>query len=620
MVERPSRVRSGLGQVRRVGSLGVRFVRDPHFRNVTMDLLQRLTREQAAADAGPAAPAVALPWLAGKRIYFIGGCEFSEIGKLLRGGGAEVLHTFETGAATDPRVELSRPESAFWEFGADVLVLSQASQTRNVIQRLQWQPLGATRADQEADLDLLQDQLRQAILAARSSFHGPILLLSHPLAYRPALGVNEVLSFPEAYSLAEVLRLHVLRMYELARELGHVAVVDLDLDSGTQRLTENYGTERADGFYEHFTPVGSQRVVDLLLRQLSALDPTAPRVKCVAVDLDDTMWNGVLREDGLDGVRPRWPFQSALRMFHARGILLAVVSKNDPEESEHLATLLGAEVHDALVAVKLGWGPKSAALRELAAELNIGLDTIAFFDDNPRERAEVELNAPEVLVLADHEITASLARPEFQPLGAVTPDGAQRAERYRTEAARAAARVDQPAEGGDDFLFQSQLRLTVRPPSAGELGRAAEVAARTNQLNATLARTDLATLQRWTADGHVIRVAELEDRFGDYGLIGLVAGAPDGTDLRLEELAISCRAMGRSVEAALIASVAGAAASAGAARVVLPFTRSSRNAELERILRGVGFEETGTDGDLVHLALPADAEVELPGWLDLRST
>jgi FkbH-like protein len=621
MPQRLSRGRSAVGQVRRVGALGLRFLRDAHFRNVAVDLLQRTAREQAGAPrTGGDEAAPDAPWLAGKRLFLVGGCELSEIGLGLRSRGAEVFHTFDAGAATDPQVELARPDSAFWSFGADALVLSQASQTRNVIQRMQWRPFEVTRAGQEDDLALLADQLRQAVAAARTDFDGPIVLLSHPLAYRPALGIDELLSFADGWSLAEMLRLHVLQLYALAREFEHVLVLDLDLDAGTQRLAENYVAERADGFYEHFTEIGARRATDLLVRQLSALEAAAPRVKCVAVDLDDTMWTGVLREDGIDGVRPRWPFQSALRMLHARGILLAVVSKNDAEEEQHLAALLGTEVYESLVAVKLGWGPKSAALRDLASELNIGLDTIAFFDDNPRERAEVELNAPEVLVLADHEITASLARPEFQPLGAVTPDGARRAERYRTESARAAARADQPAVGAEEFLLRSGLRLTVRPPVPGELGRAAEMAARTNQLNATLARTDLPTLQRWAADGHVIRVAELEDRFGDYGLIGLAVGAPDGGDLRLDELAISCRAMGRSVEAALVASVAAAARSGGAARVVLPFTRSSRNAELERIVRSIGFEEVGVDGDLVHLALAADVEVGLPEWLEVRSS
>jgi FkbH-like protein len=617
------RVRAGTSPARRIGALGVRFLRDAQFRNVTIDLIQKQARDRSERfEVEPAEVPFDVSWIEGRRIYLIGGCEFSRVGISLRGLGASIHHTFEEGAATDPLQELSRPDSAFWEFGADVLVISQASQAGSVLQRMQWDPLSTTRESQEADLAMLKDQLRQSIIAARKVHTGPILLMTHPLAYRPALGINEHLSFGDRYSLAEHLRLQELQIYDLAREFEHVIVINTDLDSEPFGNDANYETERANGFYEHFTDTGTKRMVDGLLRRLYALEPGARRIKCVAVDLDNTMWNGVLREDGPDGVRPRGCYQSVLRMLRSRGILITVVSKNDPEEAEFLPALLSPDVFDGLSAVKLGWGAKSAAIAELAAELNIGIDSIAFFDDNPRERAEVELNAPGVLVLSDSDIAGSLAMPEFQPLGAVTADGARRGDLYKTAAARSEASADADAESGglEAFLLQSGLRLTVRPPVPGELARAAEMAARTNQLNATLARTDLATLQGWVAEGYLVRVAELEDRFGDYGLIGVAVSGRAGDDHRLHELAISCRAMGRSVEAALIGSIASAAEDEGAKQVVLPFTRGSRNAELERILRGIGFEEAGTDGDLVHLVLPVGTDIEIPSWLHLESS
>jgi FkbH-like protein len=605
---------------REIGRLGWRFARDAQFRNVIIDLVNRQVRGRYGAFvAEPDAFAFDLAWLAGKRVYLIGGCELIGVSVGLASLGAETYETFEQGAATDPVQELARPDSAFWEFGADALVISHATRTGAVLRRLQWDPLAASKESQEADLALLAEELRLAIGAARKVHDGPIFVLTHPLAYRPALGINEHLSYPDAYSFAEVLRLHALQLYALARELDQVVVIDVDFDAAGQASDVNYLTERSDGFYEHFTEAGVKRLVDRVVRQLYALEPSARRIKCVAVDLDDTMWSGVLREDGPDGVRPRTSFQSVLRMLNVRGILLAVVSKNDAAEAELLPALLGQDLFDRLSGVKLGWGAKSAALAELAAELNIGLDSIAFFDDNPRERAEVELNAPDVLVLADTDLVGALARPEFQPLGAVTADGALRTERYQAAAVRAEA---VSASGDlDDFLLQSGLQLTVREPVAGELARVAELAARSNQLNATLARTDLATIQRWVADGAVVRVATLVDRFGDYGLVGAAVSGPDGAagaGRRLHELTVSCRAMGRSVEAALVAAVAAAAADEGADRLVLPFTRGPRNAELERILRSTGFEEGAVDGDQVELVLPIPADITFPAWLTVE--
>lgn len=600
---------------REIGALGWRFVRDTRFRNVTVDMLHRQVRGRYGGYvAEPDAFPFDLSWLTGKRVYLIGGCELVGMSVGLRSLGAETYATFEQGAATDPVQELARPGSAFWDYGADALVISHASRTGAVLQRMQWEPLAATRASQEAELGLLAEELRQAIGAARRVHDGPVFVLTHPIAYRPALGINEHLSFPDSYSFAEVLRLHSLQVYELARELDQVVVIDVDLAPEGQDSTVNYEVERANGYYEHFTDAGVQRMIDRIVRQLHALEPSVRRIKCVAVDLDETMWTGVLREDGPDGVKPRSSYQSVLRMLSARGILLAVVSKNDPGEAELLPDLLGHDLVERLSAVKLGWGAKSAALVELAEELGIGLDSVALFDDSERERAEVELNAPQVLVRSDADLVGSLGQPEFQPLGAVTPDGALRAERYRTQAVR----VDAVAAAGDldAFLIQSGLRASVRPPVAGELARVAELAARSNQLNATLARTDLATLQRWVADGAVVRVATLVDRFGDYGLVGAVVVGPDR---RLRELTVSCRAMGRSVEAALIAAVADLVAADGADRLVLPFTRGGRNAELERIVREIGFVELAADGDQVELALALPATVALPAWLEVET-
>ncbi|MCU1369909.1 MAG: HAD-superfamily phosphatase, subfamily IIIC/FkbH-like domain [Ilumatobacteraceae bacterium] len=606
---------------REIGALGWRFVRDTQFRNVTVDMLHRQVRGRYGGYVTePETFAFDVSWLVGKRVYLIGGCELVGMSVGLRSLGAATYATFEQGAATDPGQELARLDSAFWDYGADVLVISHASRTGALLERMQADPLACTRASQEADLALLAEELRHAIAAARRVHDGPVFVLTHPIAYRPALGVNEHLSFPDAYSFAEILRLHSLQVYELARELDHVVVIDVDLEAAGQDSTVNYETERANGYYEHFTDDGVQRMIRRIVRQLYALEPAVRRIKCVAVDLDETMWTGVLREDGPDGVKPRSSYQSVLRMLSARGILLAVVSKNDAAEAELLPDLLGQHLVDQLSAVKLGWGAKSAALAELAGELNIGLDSIAFFDDNPRERAEVRQNAPDVLVLSDADLVGSLERPEFQPLGAVTPDGGRRTERYRAGAVRAEAVA---ASGDlDGFLLESGLQLTVRPPGAGELARVAELAARSNQLNATLARTDLPTLQRWVADGAVVRVASLVDRFGDYGLIGAAVSRPSGStgpDRRLHELTVSCRAMGRSVEAALVAAMAQQAAAEGAERLVVPFTRGARNAELERILRAIGFEEVAADGDQLELALALPADIALPPWLEVQS-
>src|SRR5262249_11770137 len=156
----------------------------------------------------------------------------------------------------------------------------------------------------------------------------------------------------------------------------------------------------------------------------------------VAVDLDGTMWSGVLREDGPAGVSPRLAYRRVLRHLAQRGILLAVCSKNDPVEEERLPDLLGKPLFEKIAVKKLGWGPKSASLPPIGKELNTGLDAIAFFDDSPSERAEVEANAPGVRVFQDVDLPSCLERPEFEPLGEITAEASMRAEMYAEQSER----------------------------------------------------------------------------------------------------------------------------------------------------------------------------------------
>jgi FkbH-like protein len=361
----------------------------------------------------------------------------------------------------------------------------------------------------------------------------------------------------------------------------------------------------------HVTRLGGELLAERLERMLWALDARSRRIKCAVFDLDDTLWSGVLREDGVDGVFVRHDHLAAMANLASRGILLAVCSKNDPVEAELVAQLLGAELHEKIVSMSLDWEPKSSRLAKLAADLGIGLDTLAFFDDNPRERAEVEMNAPAVLVLPDTDIMAALTMPEFEPGPAITSEAGARSTMYRQQARR--SEVEAASASPEVFLRSLDLRLDLHPPSGDELTRVAELIARTNQLNATMQRTSLAELRAAVEGGGSIVVACLSDRFGDYGLVGAAVTAVEDDSLRLVELAISCRAMGRSVEHALVAELVG---QLGPGRnLVLDFVATERNGELRRILGEIGFVPSGSHDGVEALALEGGAAVAVPEWL-----
>ncbi|MCU0271047.1 MAG: HAD-IIIC family phosphatase [Acidimicrobiales bacterium] len=573
------------------------------------------TRQAATSRSRPA------PWLEGRRLYFIGGCELTYVKEYFEARGAVTYHTFDHQRPSDPFTETADPDSPLWAFAPDYVVLAQVQVASGLFHRLQWAGPSLDRSEQEADLDAIVGSFGVAADAVHARLAVPVVLMTHPIVHRPTYGLLEQRSLGETLSLAELIRRYELAVYDMARERDDTYVLDLGLAladdgvaSGLRGATELLG--------EHLTREGGAAVAARLERLLWALDGRSRKIKCAVFDLDNTLWSGVLREDGVEGVQVRTVTLRAMKYLAARGVLLALCSKNDPVEAELLPGLLGADLHGAIVSAVLSWDPKSQGLRQIAEELNIGLDSLAFFDDNPRERAEVEMNAPEVLVLSDADILSSLTMPEFEPGPTITGEAQRRAEQYREQAAR--KRAERSLAGGDHdqadaFLHSLELRLELRPVQPAELARVAELLERTNQLNATTRRTSFAELRAAIDRGEVaVHIANLEDRFGDYGLIGAAVVRLDGEWLDLEEFALSCRAMGRGVEQAMSRYLVEQLPD-GAGGLRLEFRETPRNGQLRKILGEIGFVGRPS-GEAEELTLDWRSSVAVPNWLSIDPT
>jgi FkbH-like protein len=312
-----------------------------------------------------------------------------------------------------------------------------------------------------------------------------------------------------------------------------------------------------------------------------------PRPKVIAVDADNTLWDGVVGEDGTFGVRvpaARRAFQERLLAERAAGRLIAICSKNT--EADVLAVL--ADHPDMVLrpehvtAHRVDWRPKSANLAALAAELDLGLDSFVFLDDNPLEVAEVRAAHPEVLALTlPTEGVADYLR-HCWPLDhtAVTDDDRERAERYAVEARRRAARTAAPSMAS--FLDGLGLVVDVRPMASADLARTAQLTQRTNQFNLTTVRRTAAELS--TVDVLVVDVA---DRFGSYGQVGVVVHSVRGDRLAVESFLLSCRVLGRGVEHRVLAMLGALAANQGLAEIALAYAPTDRNRPAYDFLTGL---------------------------------
>ncbi|MBE3007943.1 HAD-IIIC family phosphatase [Microbispora sp. NEAU-D428] len=307
-------------------------------------------------------------------------------------------------------------------------------------------------------------------------------------------------------------------------------------------------------------------------RRLHAM--TTPRPKAVAVDCDGTLWDGVVGEDGPDGVvigPERMEIWRELARQVAAGRLLCLCSKNEEKDvrevfDRHPELPVGL---DDVAAMRVGWEAKSQALRALAAELDLGLDSFVFLDDSPVECAEVRAGCPEVLTLrlpaGAAEAAAFLRHCWPLDLAAVTEADRERTRRYQEERRREQARGEMSLA---DFFATLDLRVTIAPAGPEHEARAAQLAERTNQFNLSGARR---------LDGDEKFVVDVRDRFGDYGLVGLTDVRTEEDTLRVGAFLLSCRALGRGVEHRMLAHLGALARERGLARVALAFRATERN-------------------------------------------
>lgn len=319
------------------------------------------------------------------------------------------------------------------------------------------------------------------------------------------------------------------------------------------------------------------------------------RIKCVVWDLDNTLWDGVLLEGDDCPLRPE--MVEILHVLDGRGILQSIASKNDPDAAVHHLRELNIE--DMFLYPQISWGAKSEAVARITKALNIGLDAIAFVDDQEFERAEVAYAHPSVLCLDPSELVSALDDPEFNPRF-VTQESRQRRQLYRSQIAREEAEREFTGTN-EEFLASLKMTFTIRSASRNDLQRAEELTVRTNQLNST-GRTysydELDALR--TSPDHLLLVAELEDRFGSYGTIGLALVQLGIPYWHLKLLLMSCRTMSRGVGTILLNHIMARARSAGV-RLRADFVETGRNRMMQVTYAFAGFTEVTREGKYVLL-------------------
>ncbi|MEO5330689.1 MAG: HAD-IIIC family phosphatase [Magnetococcus sp. YQC-5] len=295
------------------------------------------------------------------------------------------------------------------------------------------------------------------------------------------------------------------------------------------------------------------------------------KIKCVVWDLDNTLWDGILAEN--DQICLKENVIHVIKTLDERGILQSIASRNTHDQAMEQLRVFGLEAY--FLYPQINWNSKASSLEQIAQSLNIGIDTLAFVDDQPFERDEVRFVLPDVLCIDAAHVDQILAMPVMHPRF-ITSDARQRREMYQNDMVR--DQVEKSFVGPKDaFLASLEMVLTIGPALEEDLQRAEELTVRTNQLNATgytYSYEELDGFRR--SNRHLLWIASLDDKYGTYGTIGLVLIETQATVWTIKLLLMSCRVMSRGVGSILISHIRHEAKKKGV-RLLAEFVSTDRN-------------------------------------------
>jgi FkbH-like protein len=341
--------------------------------------------------------------------------------------------------------------------------------------------------------------------------------------------------------------------------------------------------------------------------------------KVVVCDLDNTLWGGVVGDDGPQNIKLGAPdplgecfqaFQSTLKGLRSRGILLTICSKNDEKLAlsvieEHPAMILRKE---DFVGWRINWKDKAENLVALAEELNLGLDSFVFLDDSPQERDQIRQVLSQVYVpdlpASPSEFAPFLASLDCFETSSLGKEDLARTEMYRAERDRKEALN----VGGDveNWLGSLQIKVSAAPLRPESLPRAAQLLNKTNQFNLTLRRLDEKSFWDWAeSPANSIYTFNVSDRFGDFGLVGLASISIAGTDAQITDFVMSCRVMGKKVEEALLGYTVERAKEAGAKHIVALPVDGPRNGPAKDFFASKFVSGDRTAIDSTRVSIPA---------------
>jgi FkbH-like protein len=522
-------------------------------------------------------------------------------------GLALEIYTTPYGAVTQ---EVLKPAAGLYAFSPDIVLF--ASHWRDTT-------LPALSSSPESTMQAVSDSLKSQWDAVLSRH--PCRIIQHNFDL-PVWDAYGTLSQRLPGGRLAVLRALNLRLAQMAPP--QVAILD------QAQVSANFGRERwqDDRAWYLAKQHPSHEALPVLAKVQLALIRAGLGLakKALVLDLDNTLWGGVIGEDGLGGIQlgppdPRGEAHQALQRYcrelRERGILLAVCSKNDEQDARlpferHEASVLALSDFAAFFA---NWKDKVDNLQEMARQLNLGLDSFVFLDDNPAERAHVRAHLPTITVPEigndPAEYVPALARGRYFEAWSISEEDRQRTESYAANTQR--EQLLRSAASEAEYLRELHMVCTHGPFDEVTLPRVAQLVGKTNQFNLTSRRHSLEELQRVGQDErNWTQWFRLRDRFGDSGIIGVIVALADGHDAwQIDTLLMSCRVMGRGMEQFMIQTLISEAKNKRIQKLIGKYHRTPKNSVVAEFYASVGFQQRAATTAETVFELPTGA-AQLP--------
>ncbi|MDO8425864.1 MAG: HAD-IIIC family phosphatase [bacterium] len=508
---------------------------------------------------------------------------------------AGIPATVYLGAYQQYAQEILNPTSAFSRCACDVMIL--AVDTHALAGDLVFRPY---RLDDDARRRWADEQAETLIALARTAAERcEAMVLLHNLEV-PMYSPLGPLEHAQEFGIKEAVETINAKLRSACK--GDPRIYLFDFDGFCARVGKRVVRDPKLYYLGDFK-VAMAHVPELCSAYLAYLRPLrVPVKKCLVLDCDHTLWGGVVGEVGIEGIqlgptpegRPYWEFQQHVLALHERGVVLAINSRNNPDDvlrvlREHPYQVLREE-HFAAMAIN--WEDKASNIRAIAEELNIGVGSVVFMDDDPLNRALVAHALPEVEVVnlpgdPAWYVNTLLAFDGFHTLQ-LTDEDRQKGRFYAQEQQRRHVAV--AATDLASYIRQLDVAVTIGPASAMTIPRIAQLTLKTNQFNLTTRRYTETEVHRLAHDARFLMLTcAARDRFGDSGIVGVAIAERSVPDWRMDTFLVSCRVIGRKIEDALLAYVMQEAARAGARRVIGEFIPTAKNTPAQDFYRAQGF-------------------------------